>query len=120
MYKQDLTLNNLQWLICHKIQPKQIIYIQYICIKKIWHCIIHNGSYTIKSNQTIKKNQLLFDEILLFYGWLDNFFLQYINPCWVILCQNQLNSYLFLITDHNIMPLKHYMLKKYVCCPREN
>ena len=21
MYKQDLVLNNLQWLICHKIQP---------------------------------------------------------------------------------------------------
>ena len=23
MYKQDLLLNNLQWLICHKIQPKK-------------------------------------------------------------------------------------------------
>ena len=22
MYKQDLALNNLQWLICHEIQPK--------------------------------------------------------------------------------------------------
>ena len=21
MYKEDLTLNNLQWLICHKIKP---------------------------------------------------------------------------------------------------
>ena len=27
MYKEDLVLNNLQWLICHKTQPKQIIYI---------------------------------------------------------------------------------------------
>ena len=27
MYKEDLALNNLQWLICHKTQPKQIIYI---------------------------------------------------------------------------------------------
>ena len=27
MYKKDLALNNLQWLICHKIQPNQIIYI---------------------------------------------------------------------------------------------
>ena len=27
MYKQDLELNNLQWLICHKTQPYQIIYI---------------------------------------------------------------------------------------------
>ena len=24
-YKQDLALNNLQWLICHKTQPNQII-----------------------------------------------------------------------------------------------
>ena len=34
MYKEDLVLNNQQWLICHKTQPNQIIYIQYICIKK--------------------------------------------------------------------------------------
>ena len=27
MYKQNLALNNLQWLICHKTQPNQIIYI---------------------------------------------------------------------------------------------
>ena len=25
MYKEDLALNNLQWLICHKIKPNQII-----------------------------------------------------------------------------------------------
>ena len=36
-YKKDQALNNLQWLICHKTQPNQIIYIQYICIKRIWH-----------------------------------------------------------------------------------
>ena len=27
MYKKDLALNTLQWLICHKTQPNQIIYI---------------------------------------------------------------------------------------------
>ena len=27
MYKKDLALNNPQWLICHKTQPNQIIYI---------------------------------------------------------------------------------------------
>ena len=27
MNKEDLALNNLQWLICHKTQPNQIIYI---------------------------------------------------------------------------------------------
>ena len=26
-YKVDLALNNLQWLICHKTIPNQIIYI---------------------------------------------------------------------------------------------
>ena len=30
MYKQDLALNNLQGLICHKTQSNQIIYIQYM------------------------------------------------------------------------------------------
>ena len=37
MYEEDLALNKLQCLICHKTQPNQIIYIQYICIKRIWH-----------------------------------------------------------------------------------
>ena len=37
MYKQDLALDNLQWWICHKTQPNQIIYILYICISRIWH-----------------------------------------------------------------------------------
>ena len=27
MYKEDLILNNLQWLICHKTKLNQIIYI---------------------------------------------------------------------------------------------
>ena len=27
MYKEDLALNNLQWLICDKTQPNQILYI---------------------------------------------------------------------------------------------
>ena len=27
MYKKDLELSNLQWLICHKTQPTQVIYI---------------------------------------------------------------------------------------------
>ena len=33
MYKEDLALNNQHWLICHKAQPKQIIYNWYICQK---------------------------------------------------------------------------------------
>ena len=53
MYKEELVLNNLQWLICHKTQPNQIIYIWYVCIKRIWHWITYNGWYTIKLNQTL-------------------------------------------------------------------
>ena len=30
MYKEDLALNNLQWLIYHKTQPNQIMYIWYM------------------------------------------------------------------------------------------
>ena len=33
MYKDDLALNNPQWLICHQTKP----YIFNICIKRIWH-----------------------------------------------------------------------------------
>ena len=29
MHEEDLALNNLQWLICHKIESSQIISIQY-------------------------------------------------------------------------------------------
>ena len=32
MYEEDLALNNQQWLICHKPQPNQIMYIYYIYI----------------------------------------------------------------------------------------
>ena len=52
MYKEDLALNNLQWLICHKTQTNQIMYIWYICIKRIWHWITYNGWYAIKPKPT--------------------------------------------------------------------
>ena len=35
MYEEDLALNDLQWLICHETLPNQIIYIYYICMKRI-------------------------------------------------------------------------------------
>ena len=32
-YKENLALNNLQWLICHKIQPKKINTTHYsVCV----------------------------------------------------------------------------------------
>ena len=30
MYKQDLVLNNLQWLICHKTKPNQTTVVQHL------------------------------------------------------------------------------------------
>ena len=30
MYRHDLALNNLQWLICHKTQPNQTKWVHYI------------------------------------------------------------------------------------------
>ena len=29
IFNKDLALNNLQWLICHKTKPNQILYIQH-------------------------------------------------------------------------------------------
>ena len=50
MYKEDLALNNLQRLICHKTQPNQILYIQYIymCVYKA----------DLALNKAIKPNQI--------------------------------------------------------------
>ena len=40
MYKEDLALNNLQWLICHKTKPKQtklpITMSSYHCVNLIY------------------------------------------------------------------------------------
>ena len=35
MYKKDLALNNLQYLICHKTQPNQILYLIYMYEKDL-------------------------------------------------------------------------------------
>ena len=50
MYKEDLGSNNLKYLIFHKMKPNKIIYIWYICIKRIWHLITYNGWYAVKPN----------------------------------------------------------------------
>ena len=54
MYKSDLALNNLQWLICHKIQPKPnpiyLIYMHkpYLSLNNLQWLICHKT----KPNQT--------------------------------------------------------------------
>ena len=52
MYKEDLALDKQQWLLCHEKQPNQILYIKYICIKRIWLWITNDGWYAKKLNQT--------------------------------------------------------------------
>ena len=44
MHKEDLALNNLQWLICYKIKPNQTksnIFNIYV-IERIWYEITYN------------------------------------------------------------------------------
>ena len=57
MHKRDLALNNLQWLICHKTKPNYILYIWYICIKRIWYLITYWGWDAKKKKKEQKKNQ---------------------------------------------------------------
>ena len=42
-HTEDSALNNLQWLLCHKSKPNQIMYTQYICIKRIRLKITYHG-----------------------------------------------------------------------------
>ena len=49
MNKQDLTLNNQQWLICHKTQPNPI-YLIYMYEEDL---TLNNQQWVIKPNQTI-------------------------------------------------------------------
>ena len=46
MYKEDLALNNLQWLIGYQTQPNQIIY--------IWYTVYHKSEYTLTFLQIFK------------------------------------------------------------------
>ena len=39
MYKEDLALNNLQWLICHKTKPQQTNSGHISCIHAKFHCL---------------------------------------------------------------------------------
>ena len=54
MYKQILALNDLQWLMCHKTQPNQIIYIEYILLRTDFHWDCENRHVTRIKNIYIK------------------------------------------------------------------
>ena len=46
MYKKDLALNNLQWLICHETQPNQIVYAKLAGAVEYTDCISAEGLET--------------------------------------------------------------------------
>ena len=56
MYKEDLALNNQQWLIRHKTKPNQTKQ-NHVCLiymyKEDLALISYNGWYVIKPNQTL-------------------------------------------------------------------
>ena len=59
MYKEDLALNNLQWLICHKTQPNQsYIFNIYIYYKE--DLALNNPQWLI-SHKTNKTNSHIFN-----------------------------------------------------------
>ena len=59
MYKMDSTLNNLQWLMCHKTKPNQT------------------------NNQPINKGGLLLITCRKKIGWLFVRVFRHINLCWL-------------------------------------
>ena len=57
MYKQDLALNNLQWLICYKTQPNQTKFIYLIYMYK--EDLTLNNLQCLIGNKT-QPNQILY------------------------------------------------------------
>ena len=53
MYKEDLALNNLQWLICHKAKPKHTK--RFISLEKSVQCCI-----SLKKNYIENKLAIIF------------------------------------------------------------
>ena len=55
MYKEDLALNNLQWLICHKTKPILIIDAQFYDIKYLF-LFNNNNNLFAHSYLVLKKS----------------------------------------------------------------
>ena len=62
MYKEDLALNNLQWLMCLKTKPNEMIYVLYT--------INDNGWQFEQGNKRKIPKRKLVSNILLCYWWL--------------------------------------------------
>ena len=45
MYKEDLVLNNLQWLICYNIKPNQTLKYKYLKIESYFSIILSWAKY---------------------------------------------------------------------------
>ena len=82
MYKEYLALNNLQWLICHKTQPNQIIYIliymykEYMALNNPQWLICHENQPTINDvlsmlplKQTLITKQIFVSIFYMYYNY---------------------------------------------------
>ena len=56
MSTKDLALNNLQWLICHKTQPNQTIYLIYMYKKDL---ALNNQQWLICHKTKPNQNQIV-------------------------------------------------------------
>ena len=83
-YKEDLALNNLQWLICRKTQPNQILYI-FIYMYKEDLALTYHGWYAIKSHQT---------KLYIFNMYKEDLTLN--NLQWLICHKTQPNQILYI------------------------
>ena len=66
MYKEDLALNNLQWLICHKTQPNQtestpvFLFLFYLYI----YIYIYITHIIINIKLLVHESRFVFDDII--------------------------------------------------------
>ena len=84
MYKEDLALNNLQWLICHKTKPNQTLggVVENFLLTPGYISPVPESRYQMSMRNT---NAFHFVDVVCLV-------LRHINN-WVILCQSQFNNY---------------------------
>ena len=76
-YKEDLALNNLQWLICHKTQPNHLI----MRLKNVGKCMVHtnnHGKMSLLIWRAVSKKWLL-----LFYVIKCQFKKKFLKPTYL-------------------------------------
>ena len=99
MYKEDLALNNLQWLICHKNSAKQNhIYLIYVYKEDL---ALNNLQWLICHKNSAKQNH-----IYLIYVYKEDLALKKTCSGWYAIKPNQTRSYLFDIYVSRLCGIK--------------